>query len=1509
MIRRIALFVLLALLVTLPAQAQEFYYGLGLLFSSTGCSLSSGSAAPSGGNNCDVYFKSDGTIYVKTGGAWVQLSVGLVVTPAALTKVDDTNITLTLGGTPSTALLQATSITAGWTGTLASGRLNSNVVQGVTNDTNITGSISTQNLTLGWSGTLASGRLNSNVVQSVANDTNVTGSITAQALTLGWTGQLAIARGGTGLSSFTAGDLPYYATGTALSKLTLGATGYWLGSSGSAPQWNAPAALTKADDTNVTLTLGGSPTTALLNAASISAGWAGQLSMARGGTAASLTANTGGIVYSGASALAILSGTATAGQMLRSGSTAAPTWSTTVWPNTTTANRVLFSSSTSVIGDDADLTFATDTLTATKAVTPTSLTTPVVYGYGTGYPLSLGGTGIGGCSTNPPTDANCQATGITITTPFLEQRLSTDATKRTSWYLSGAITGVTSVAHLTASDQTGTGAWLPLRIEAGPTQVQGGGFHVGGNAVSDPGLGNSYVDGWMRSTSPAYASQTTGMALDFTTGSIDARYFYTDELYVKKFIADLEQALAGSQIITKSVGKLGAAFTVPAGGSISVLTMQDLPSAENMAIFESGDWVRVRTFSRAAGSLTVTDAYGTVSGYTDQVGGLQAWTFTRALGANGGTMTAGTVVAVDSLILDYGLTGNGLHEINAIDGVYGDKSPYSQVVTWSTSPIAANQTVRTRLGNLKGITGTAEYGLLAGTYGVTGSGNYIIFSDQHAEIHNVPLSLYSGSAQTLSLNPVLSSFAQATSSANTLTFSSGTGCWSGIDAGVFKWRCGDWAGNYISWNGTSLIIAGSGVITGMASDSAKLVGVDGNTVWSAAQRAALGLDTNGLPSLPHVATPSGSGLFLGSDYMGYYASGAWKTFMNSSGGFYLGGTGGALQWNGTTLTISGNIVITGGSGYANLSDKPTLGTIAALSTVTLGTNTTGNYAGSASVGGSANDTALVDGTAAATVKGNAATAYTLANAGFDANGNVKRIITGASISAGSVANGLNLTSTYLGYASGCPGACVFTVYLDSNGNFVLGDTGGAAGITWNQGAGALAIKGAVAITGGSGYANLSDKPTLGTVSALNTVTLGTDTTGNYAGSGSVGGAANDTALVGGVASSTIAGWRYSTTTYIDGGNIYTGTVTAGKITVANLAAINADLGAVTAGSVIVVNGGNTVGVSPSATNAFYAGPTGTPTFTVTPEGVLTATGASISGTLTATAGTIGGWTLGATALTATYATLSSNSGSGYMSFGATPPATYGNNVGTWIGYASGAKLSLYADASNFLQWDGAKLLVKAANFSLDSSGNIAATGGTITGATVQTAASGPRVVLDSSTLKAYTGGTTWFASFDATYGFRTLGPEIGYKGFGFFRSDGYPLDDGLSINAPVLEDPTLRLAVTKTLTLAFVEGNVITWTNALVQPPDSAVDLGDLSHQFRYIYADTYFSGGDTGLTATRTCSGGEAIRDLSVTGGIVSLATCGTPTPSPLVLALQRQVSDLTQRLAALEAQLGRRQ
>lgn len=60
------------------------------------------------------------------------------------------------------------------------------------------------------------------------------------------------------------------------------------------------AALTKVDDTNVTATFGGSPTTALLAATSITLGWTGQLAVTRGGTGLATVAQ-GDILYADAS--------------------------------------------------------------------------------------------------------------------------------------------------------------------------------------------------------------------------------------------------------------------------------------------------------------------------------------------------------------------------------------------------------------------------------------------------------------------------------------------------------------------------------------------------------------------------------------------------------------------------------------------------------------------------------------------------------------------------------------------------------------------------------------------------------------------------------------------------------------------------------------------------------------------------------------------------------------------------------------------------------------------------------------------------------------------------------------------------------------------------------------------------------------------------------------------------------------------------------------------------------
>ena len=124
---------------------------------------------------------------------------------------------------------------------------------------------------------------------------------------------LATTYGGTGLSTYTAGDLPYYATGTALSKLGIGANGTILTSTGSAPQWSAISSLGIVSTISFGTT-GLTPSTATSGAVTV----AGTLATTNGGTG--LTSFT--------------------------------------------ANRVFYASSTSAVGQSANLTFDGTTLTA-----------------------------------------------------------------------------------------------------------------------------------------------------------------------------------------------------------------------------------------------------------------------------------------------------------------------------------------------------------------------------------------------------------------------------------------------------------------------------------------------------------------------------------------------------------------------------------------------------------------------------------------------------------------------------------------------------------------------------------------------------------------------------------------------------------------------------------------------------------------------------------------------------------------------------------------------------------------------------------------------------------------------------------------------------------------------------------------------------------------------------------------------------------------------------------------
>lgn len=125
-------------------------------------------------------------------------------------------------------------------------------------------------------------------------------------------------------------------------------------------------------------------------------------SLANGGTGASLTASNGGIVYSTATTFAILAGTATANQVLLSGSSSAPAWSTATYPPTTTINQLLYSSAANTV---SGLSTANSAVLITNSTGVPSWSASMTNGQ-----LIIGSTGA------TPVNATLTAgTGISIT--------------------------------------------------------------------------------------------------------------------------------------------------------------------------------------------------------------------------------------------------------------------------------------------------------------------------------------------------------------------------------------------------------------------------------------------------------------------------------------------------------------------------------------------------------------------------------------------------------------------------------------------------------------------------------------------------------------------------------------------------------------------------------------------------------------------------------------------------------------------------------------------------------------------------------------------------------------------------------------------------------------------------------------------------------------------------------------------------------------------------------------
>jgi hypothetical protein len=253
------------------------------------------------------------------------------------------------------------------------------------------------------------------------------------------------------------------------------------------------------------------------------------------------------------------------------------------------------------------------------------------------------------------------------------------------------------------------------------------------------------------------------------------------------------------------------------------------------------------------------------------------------------------------------------------------------------------------------------------------------------------------------------------------------------------------ATNSLKWDGSTLDITGNiNIAGGTAATQITDAAASGSVACAAALTAntaagnantkaihacncsytALERSVDSTGKITFAPTPAGNGLFLSSTHLGFYCCTAWKTYMNNGGCFFLSGGGtNQLTWDTTTLTVVGNINITGGTAATQITNAASSGSVACAAALT---------AFNCGVQGKTDASNAND---KATHACNCS--YTALSRSVDSVGK----ITFAPTPAG---NGLFLSSTHMGFYC----CTAWKTYMNSGGCFFLSGAG-TNSLTWD----------------------------------------------------------------------------------------------------------------------------------------------------------------------------------------------------------------------------------------------------------------------------------------------------------------------------------------------------------------------------------------------------------------------------------------------------------------------------